>query len=362
MADLYEIDFLQVANKSSADAIVVYYEISGVGRLHVVDAGFRAVGVEVLNHIDQYHGHGRVIDHALLTHPDGDHAGGMVEVIKSGRVNNLWMLRPWEYADELLPRFSTYTSRDRLVSALKSAFPLVCELEKEALENGVQIMDPFQGAWVGQFLVLAPTKEHYLNMIVQTGKTPATKEQSLGGLGGVRDMLIGAVKEAVKYVFMGWGEERFSSEETSEQNEMSVVQYMEIDGQSVILTGDVGRKGLRIAIDYIKSVGIDLSNLRVFQVPHHGSRRNVESEILDELLGPRIADQNRLTGGRFTAVVSCSKENPNHPRKAVVRAMIHRDGKVLTTEEAHICCSHNMRAREGWGAANCLPYPSQQEE
>ena len=38
-----------------------------------------------------------------------------------------------------------------------------------------------------------------------------------------------------------WGNEVFSEEETSAENEMSVVQYAKLCGKKILLTGDAGR-------------------------------------------------------------------------------------------------------------------------
>jgi beta-lactamase superfamily II metal-dependent hydrolase len=47
-----------------------------------------------------------------------------------------------------------------------------------------------------------------------------------------------AVAPAIKFIKSGWGSEKFSSDDTSRENEMSVVQYAFLNNQRVLLTGD----------------------------------------------------------------------------------------------------------------------------
>lgn len=51
------------------------------------------------------------------------------------------------------------------------------------------------------------------------------------------------------------GEEVFSTGETSAENEMSVIQYANICGQRIMLTGDAGREALTEAADYAPFAG-----------------------------------------------------------------------------------------------------------
>ena len=105
---------------------------------------------------------------------------------------------------------------------------------------------------------------------------------------------------------------------------MSVVQYANLCGKRILLTGDAGRGALWEAASYAPSVGLALPGLDRFQVPHHGSRRNVSTAVLDHWLGERLESQPESGKELFTSMISASKEDKGHPRKAVVRALIHR--------------------------------------
>ena len=346
MSDYFEIDFLDVDAKDSGDAIPLQYEIDGETRIHVTDGGFQKTGDKVVEHINTYYDEPDTIDAVIVSHPDGDHAGGLQTVLEEFEVSELWMLRPWEYVDELIDRFAYYRNKENLAKKLKEVYPNIAKLEEIAKENDIPILEPFQGEEIGDFTVLAPTKERYLDLVVVSEKTPKESKKSLS--------LIRAA----------WGEETFSTEGTSEENEMSVIQYANLCNQKILLTADAGCVALDEAADYAPTAGLSLPNIDRFQVPHHGSRRNLSTDILDRWLGEILPESERPEEGTgsFTAIISASEDDDDHPRNVVVRACIHRGAEVVSTEGSNLRTKRNAPKRDGWTAATPLDYPSDQEE
>jgi|SRR5665811_653309 len=359
MADFFEIDFLDVQAKRSGDAIPIRYSLNGTTRIHVTDGGFQDTGDTVIEHIKKYYDAPSYVDAVVVTHPDGDHAGGLIKLFGEYEIGELWMLRPWLYADELIDRFSRFNSVDNLIKRLKELYPNIAALEELAEEHDVSICEPLQGALIGHFGVMAPTKSRYLDLIVESEKTPeSTKAEQLSlarAAGRVSEKVIAFIRAA-------WGQETFPDDDTSAENNMSVIQYANLCGKKVLLTGDAGRAALEEAADYAPYVGLSLPGIDRFQVPHHGSRHNVSTELLDRWLGPQLRSQLDQSGSNFTAVVSAAKVDEAHPRKSVVRAFIHRGGKVITTEGRSMRNDHNAPDREGWVPAEPVPYPEEEEE
>lgn len=359
MTDYYEIDFLNVEAKASGDAITIRYSLNGETRIHVTDGGFQDTGDTIIEHINKYYNAPSYIDAIIVTHPDGDHTGGLRKLFDKYKIGELWMLRPWLYADELIDRFSRFTSVGNLIKRLKELYPNLAALEELAEEQGVSILEPFQGAHIGDFIVLAPTKNRYLDLIVESDKTPESTKSELPSF---KRMVGQVVEEVVAFVQATWGKETFPEEDTSAENNMSVIQYANLCEKKILLTGDAGRAALAEAAEYAPSVGLALPGLDRIQVPHHGSRHNVSTEILDQWLGQRLSSQPGESDSKFTAIVSAAKADENHPRKAVIRAFIHRGGKVLTTEGRSLCIHHNAPDRERWVPAEAVPYPEEEEE
>ncbi|BBO55945.1 MBL fold metallo-hydrolase [Cobetia sp. AM6] len=119
MSDFFEIDFLDVESKKSGDAIPLRYSINGDTRIHVTDGGFQDTGDLVVKHINRHYDSPKYIDAVIVTHPDGDHAGGLRKLFGEYRIGELWMLRPWLYAGELIHRFGRFTSVENLARRLK---------------------------------------------------------------------------------------------------------------------------------------------------------------------------------------------------------------------------------------------------
>lgn len=360
--DFFEIDFLAVETAKSGDAIAIRYRVNGVTYVHVTDGGFINTGKKIVEHIQQHYEGSTYIDHVVLTHSDGDHARGLKYVLDNSVVGSLWMNRPWLYAEELIDRFATYNSVDALRSRLRKCYPTISELENIAIEQGIPIYEAFQGTQIGQFCVMSPSRSTYLDLIVESEKTPESIDESEKSIAQLlKEAISTASARMLGLVASLWGVEVFSSEETSAENEMSVVQAARICGKTILLTGDTGRRGLQAVIDYAPLVGLSLPGIDRFQVPHHGSRRNVSTDLLDQIIGKRLTDQSASSTTLFTAVVSSAKEDVHHPRKSVERAMIHRGAYLIATEGQNICTSQNAPKRLGWTAVPGRPYPTEQE-
>ena len=352
MVDYYEIDFRQVHTSKSGDAIAIRYQIGTQWFVHLVDGGYSTTALDVVKFVSDTYGTD-FINHVVVTHPDRDHAEGLAPILEHFRVGALWMLRPWEYAAQLRPYFPLYKSIEAVAKRLQDEYPYIYDLEKIARRRGIDIHEPFQGAYIGPFRVLAPSPARYLQLVIQSDNTP--KEGPVGILAG----LMQAAAPLIRFVKAGWGSEKFSAEATSAENEMSVIQYAVLCGNKILLTGDAGRDGLTEAAHYAVNNG-HLVPVSKFQAPHHGGRRNLSSELLDFWVGTRLAQMVPKGQEKFEAVISSAKEDTAHPRKAVLRALRHRGAFILTTEDRPVIIQRN--STRTWTVAENVPYPDEQEE
>lgn len=337
----YEVDFLPVG-ESSGDAIVIRYGDDTNGYyLHVVDGGRTDTAKTIINHINTFYP-GYHINHMVLSHADDDHATGLVGVMEQFEVKNLWMNRPWLYAQEVLHHFHGNFTLQGLIADIKERHPYLVELERIAQSRGTHIHEAFQGAEIGAFTVLAPTRSRYINSIPDFGKTPDRysenrESQNFG--------LLRTLAEAAKK----WMEERWDLETLSENsttsasNESSVVQYGLLDGEGVLLTADVGPVGLTEAANLGAQLG--WPRPKFVQVPHHGSRHNVTPSVLDMWLGPKQPKGTAIG----TAFCSVGSNKTDYPRGQVVNAFMRRGFKVYSTRDKWI--SHYR----GGGHPNMVP-------
>lgn len=353
----FEIDFLPVGNgDSSGDAIALrWLEPSGFC-VAVVDGGTKESGERLVEHVRTAYG-ATYINLAINTHPDQDHSSGLSVVLEKMPVEQLWMHRPWAYPAAIKhlfanSQFTTAGLAGRLKAALDSAY----ELEKIATKKGVTITEPYQGLSYGPLLVLSPPQPFYLQLIPHFRNTPEARQSPttlLGALAQAATQRMGTIAES-------WGIETLREDGvTSAENESSVVLYGRFNGLGVLLTGDAGQRALTQAAVYAISRGISLPDCSLYQVPHHGSRRNVSPSVLDVLLGPRTALPRPM---KRDAVASVGAACTTHPRKVVTNAFTRRGVEVAPTRGRilQFCTGYPIRA--GYGPITYLPLYSNVEE
>jgi len=332
----YEIDFLPVGD-SNGDAICVRYGRSDSFYIHVIDGAFKDTGDDIIKHVETHYGKDVFINDMVLSHACNDHAPGLIRVLEHFDVQALWMNRPWLYAQETLPSFHGAYTLQGLIKAMKDKHPYLVELEELAAKKGTPVYEVFQGSKIGDFIVLAPSRDRYIRLIPDVDKTP----QSYAEKKGIVAAVIEAVKGAADSVKESWGIETLDADPpaTSASNETCVVQIGLFDRKRVLFTGDVGPQGLTEAADYAEQLGI-LSPPDFVQIPHHGSRRNVTPAVLDRWLGKPLGQQGTYRGSAFASV---GKDADKYPRKKVKNAFIRRGYKVHATRGV------GKRNHSGWG-------------
>lgn len=350
---MYEVDFLPVG-KSNGDAICIQYSSDNGVMVHVVDGAYTDTGTKIVQHIQKFYGANFHISHMVLSHADDDHACGLVEVMKNMTVKHLWMNRPWLFAAETIHHFDPRFTVEGLRQKMREMHPYLVELETLALAQGTEIHDVFQGDRIGDFVVLAPSRARYINLIPDFGKTPKRRaeDRSLGGI------LTEAMKSARNWLYEAWDIETLSDnpDPVSASNESSVVQMGLLEGKRVVLTADVGPEGLAEAAAYAKAIGQLETPPNFFQVPHHGSRRNVTPSVLNAWLGA-VMEKGGVYGMAFCSV---GENKDEFPRGQVSNAFLRRGYPVYVTRTASLL--HSKDSTRGWGAAEALPFYDKVED
>ncbi|WP_334088444.1 MBL fold metallo-hydrolase [Helicobacter typhlonius] len=356
----YEIDFLPVGNGSSGDAIAVRYGIAPNYKVMVVDGGTKESGIALVNHIQKYYKTSRV-DYVVNTHPDKDHASGLTEVLENLKVGELWLHRPWLYIKNIVQyvdNSQTPFLRDKrtTIESIKRRFEeeyykYARELEKIAEQKDIPIKEPYEGAQIGEFYVLSPNKEwHLFNLIPNSNKTQeiATEGSKVGILESMKEIMLLSVKEKLKFKF----ETLKDYKATTRENESSVILYANFNGRGILLTGDAGKESLQRAYNFAmqqQQIGNISQNLNFIQIPHHGSRRNISPQVLNQIIGKKPKDS-------ITAFVSAGKNDEKHPRRVVTNAFIRRGCKVVATQGSAKHHHRNMPERKGWTTAEPIPF------
>jgi len=227
-------------------------------------------------------------------------------------------------------------------------------LEAKAKEKGIPIYEAFQGTIIFDVLkILSPTKDFYLDLLVESNKTPLEEHTQ------VKTTISAQIKKAILMALETWTNELLRENvSTSAENESSVILYGDMMDDTFLLTGDTGIRAFNIAINYSEKQGIDLTKINVQQIPHHGGRHNVSPSVLNKIVGPKVAQDSKLTK---TAIVSVAKGS-DHPMKMVTNAYIRRGAKVFEARTTTLRHQHGTPDREGWTSASNLEFSTNVED
>lgn len=354
----YEIDFLPVGNGDrSGDAIACRWKDGDTYKVLAYDGGTKESGQALVDHIKKYYGVTKV-DYVVNSHPDSDHASGLQVVLEQLEVGELWMHRPWEYSSVIRDYFHDgRITDDSLAERLKTKMAAAHTLECIAIEKNIPIYEPFQGNYIGPFLVLSPDSDWYVHDLIQAfEKSPEQKSAAMEAIDRAYVSLAEAIRKVMNWVAEKWDSESLRENvSTSAENESSAILLGLFGDRGVLLTGDSGIQALARAADYAESLGHALPDLLSFiQVPHHGSRNNISPSILDRLVGPKktLQDENYTK----TAFVSAGKDSTTHPRRMVVNAFLRRGAKVIATQGGVKWHHYNMPFRGDFVSVSSMAF------
>lgn len=360
----YEIDFIGIKEHTKdASAICLRWYSKQAGRYIIVvyDGGFKIHGEALVSHLKQYYfadDSDPTIDIVICSHSDDDHAAGLAELFDHFKITNLIVNRPWKFSDELFPLVDDgRKTKNSVEEELKEKYSSIANLEEKAIEAGTSIYDGltslnFSGLY-SPLKILSPTKEMYLQLIAESSKTPYKAES-------VSESVVQKIFAAVRKIIEKWTSDTLRDDvTTTAENETSIVVLGDMVSEKFLLTGDAGIRALSAAADYSESIGIDLKTVSAHQIPHHGGRHNVSTEVLNRIIGSIVSEDSEPTKAAF---VSIGKDS-DHPKGMVTNAYIRRGVKVYEARTSTI--RHHkgeMPERQGWTSATKKSFSTEVED
>ena len=295
---------VEMINVGKGDAILVELrDQQNNGITFVVDGGCAEQAANVISFLQTHHASNRKV--FVSTHSDNDHIATMADAIRAVGATDLILNDPRDFDPQgtVLTRARTELDADKR-DLLTSAFERIDEVRNAATAVGARHQAIFAsanpiltwGSW--NVYIVGPTSAHF-NEVWYT----------VGGLSG---LYVDDDPNAVANLVSAGRSIIDDGVDTSGMNNQSIMLLIEGPGQKVLLTGDAGMRAIREA-----SAINDLRSLSLLDVPHHGSRRNVDSEIID-FLKPAVS---------FIS----SPGNDKHPRRAVVRKLQKAGSRVYST-------------------------------
>jgi beta-lactamase superfamily II metal-dependent hydrolase len=328
---MYELDVIAVGKEKDADAIAARFTRPDNGAMaHVViDAGWQADGEKVVGVLEQHY-KAPSVDVLLLTHPDGDHIGGMGKILDAFSVDRLVLHRLDQRGGGSLP-----------------AADAVKELVEKAESKGTEVLEPRPGLTFagGALTILGPSDEYYDQLVAEeVERAGVAIAKSLGLREAARtlgDRMLAQLPVEVPFD---------DGPGSNPRNNSSVITLLRLAGKRILLTADAGVPAIERALDYADTARLPATKPDVVQIPHHGSRRNGSSALLDRVLGEATGEER---GASFVNVVS--RQDPKHPSGRIVNAYKRRGYPYFWTAGTSYCWSEDAPVRAGWGPATPGP-------
>jgi len=325
---MIEVEFIPIGEEvNTGDAILCHFTepVTGTDRIVLIDGGFVDTSAAIENHVREFYRRSD-IDLVVCTHPDDDHINGLSGVIESMTVHNLLIHRPSDYG---------FNSDDVKSQKINDLIAL-------AEQHGTHVItDAFAGqVYFNDALMIAgPTRDFYLEQLrAQTG---------IGAVSRSLSNLLGSAVRTVAAALKPRGDDPGEGTltdggGTTPRNNSSIILDMQVDGHRILLTGDAGVPALNAADDVLDLAGRATRYPDFFDVPHHGSRHNLDTATTDRLLGPVGGAQSG------TAFVSVGKKADDFPRPEVANALKRRGYSVSPTRGQVIRWHRGGTARPTW--------------
>ena len=313
----FEIFFLYLGN---ADSILVRYYNQGVKTIILIDGGCKK-HAPVVRKFLRDRGE-TLIHHLVCSHYHEDHAAGLIELVQD---TSLTIGKAWVHTGTLAfdrvdrTRHQTFANLLRRIQASKETQN---ELVSTLRRRGILIEEPFAApqAWIGPLLIVSPTKEFYnaqLELIRQDAIANALNQRyQKRDLQAMMEAAFGSASQAEE------DDGELGGEPTSPENEISTVLLFPWTGTDSItrhflLTADAGTAALTDLKNRSEQANGILKSLRWMQIPHHGSRRNMDINLIDYFKP-------------VTSFVS-AEGSKKHPSVKLVNAIKERNGTVYST-------------------------------
>ena len=315
------IDMLSLGN---ADSIIVWLKDENNNHfVMLIDGGNKSDGEKVIAHLDKYilpNVPQSAPDLVICTHHDKDHIGGLITVVEhyGNRIGKVWINTPAEHISS--NAYQTLKESFRRQSAYKQYQVILESLTN--VDNFISLVDHIgiprdhalygQGLFNGVIRVLGPSDDFYKtllpgmeNMDRYVSSEANYAYNSIFGTAVINESLESNSPCPIV-------DEENS---TSATNNSSVILEISASGKRYLFTGDAGVQ----AFEDVET-RISLEGIHWLDVPHHGSRRNLSSRLI-ETMSPDFC-------------YISAKGGTKHPRRALVNCLKRHGSKVYGTNKS----------------------------
>lgn len=270
----YEYEVLKVGD---ADAILIRHYINGEPFIILIDAGNASDAAIIKKHLENYYD-SNYIDLAICTHPDSDHKDGFFDLLQDDdiKIERFWLTDPAQYLDANdIKRYRNEENATKAVRKIwqKSTDPNL-NLIDLALKKCTRVESVTDGVEhpILPISIVGPSDEYYAEVV----KIMVANY----GIKTYEDSSKEAYDDAFKIDEDDIKSVIDSEEDPSPYNASSlIILYEPGDGKRLLFAGDANTTSLQMMLNKYKW----LRNVDFLKVPHHGSRRNLNTSIIEDL-------------------------------------------------------------------------------
>lgn len=305
MFDGFEIDMLSLGD---ADSILVteWHQDRLLPVRVLIDGGNTGSADDVLGFL--WNRGVRHLDHMVCSHLHDDHAAGLVQVVQQQwlTIGRAWLHQPRQHLN-LIQLIRLASQKVGRADEIRRSFATVDSLVAELARRSIVPAEPFPGAQIGPLLVLGPSRDYYGHLVSEFVDLDAPPRPDRASQDAIDDLLEALGHEPLDI--------QGESPETTPENNSGIVLFGVSAGKRMLFTSDAGAEALRriVAVDQARL----LANVDWMQVPHHGSKRNIDRGLVEYF--------------RPSMVFVSAAGNTKHPRRAVVNAFKSVGARVLST-------------------------------
>jgi beta-lactamase superfamily II metal-dependent hydrolase len=338
----FSIDMLSVGD---ADAIILWLKQDGADFIIFLDGGKPGDGNEVVKHYNAYikpHMTAKPIMIVINSHPHRDHIGGLPEIINhfGTDIKRVYFNDPLAYVNlmqrNLITEYHQKYSANRQITGLYESLKDVDDFKTLLKKYGLTPQPIFSDTNLGHnlFKVLGPSEAFYKQKIqFFTDKTSLERMHLLKEA----EEDVNEVEEGNKPCVVV-----DEKNDTSAENLTStIIQLTDSSNRRYLFTADSGVDSYESA----QNNGFNMKDFHIAQLPHHGSRRNVNT--------------NWICNFNPKQYWVSAAGNKKHPRKAVIECIKKNlpNCKTYSTHKGgskHINSTANLFPDRGWGSAEPL--------
>jgi len=323
----YEIDILNVKD---ADSILIRCYNENLEYIILIDAGNVSDYEKIKNHLKNVYKN-TYIDLAICTHPDKDHIGGFFGLLDDDEITikDFWLIDPANYLTK--DDIHHYRNEANAKKAVRKLFNKPNDSNKNLIsillsKEEIETYTVSQGYSHPEIpiKVVAPSSEYYQELVkimvedfgLKTYEDSDTSDYDENALPDESD-----VKSVIDV-----------DDDKSPYNASSLVLLFEPgDGNKFLFTGDSNCASLT---NMIETFNDEVRNVTMLKVPHHGSKHNLTTEIIEHL-SPRIS-------------IISAKGTKKHPNSGIVY-WLSKSGNVYSTHKSSggLHYYNNIEPRKG---------------